>query len=149
MIPNSITVDEINNAKPASLGRKFAAMLYDGFLLLAILLFVDSVPTVIYGEGIPADSHFLKVFNLLVIVLFYTYFWSRSGQTLGMKTWRLIALNERNHVMSTKQSFKRAVLAIPSFLLLGAGLFVQIWDPEKRSLHERMSASKTVHYRPH
>lgn len=134
---------------PASIGRRLAALLYDGFLIIALLMLVGFVATFAYGDGIPAGTWWLQLINVLVIAGFYSFFWSRSGQTLGMRTWRLIALTDSGHIMPFPIAMKRCFYALFSWLLLGAGYLIMLWDPARRTLHERLTQTQTLHYDPY
>lgn len=141
-----ISDDQLATAIPAGLGRRLAAMLYDAFLIVALLILVDAIATWLYGDGVPANTRWLQAINLSVIILFYCYFWSRGGQTLGMRTWRIIALNDDGSVMPFQSALLRALFAILSFALLGAGYLILYWDPNRKTLHERISRTVTWHY---
>lgn len=78
--------------------RRFAATTYDGLLLFAVLFFF-AIPVVMlfpvsYGE--PGYFLFLAYCHVIAFV-YFSWFWVRSGQTLGMKTWglRLLSLTGR------------------------------------------------------
>jgi uncharacterized RDD family membrane protein YckC len=75
--------------------RRFAAMLYDTLLLLA-LWFMATVPFIAIegGESIEAGSgplHFVYQMTLvLVAYAFFVGFWRHRGRTLGMQSWGLL-----------------------------------------------------------
>lgn len=87
--------------QPAGLRLRLAALLYDGLLLLALWFLASAllIPLLTSAEAarqheitvIAAPLRQLLLFPLLVLLtwLFYGYFWTRAGQTLGMQTWRL------------------------------------------------------------
>lgn len=88
-------------AEPAGMGLRLFCIVYDGLLLMA-LWFITVMLLVPFGTPdaaaakheitvvSPAFANFV-LFPALVAVtwLFYGYFWTRNGQTLGMQTWRL------------------------------------------------------------
>ena len=65
-------------------------MLYDGLLVIA-LLFMGTVPFIALRGGEPVEPGEAPYqFALLAIAwLFFVGFWTRSGRTLGMQSWRL------------------------------------------------------------
>lgn len=85
----------------AGLSVRLYCLVYDGLLLVALWMITTAllVPLATPDQAVQqqqvavASSTFrqLVLFPALVIVtwLFYGYFWTRAGQTLGMQTWRL------------------------------------------------------------
>ena len=87
----------IENARPAPLLRQLAAMLYDSFLLAACWIGVGFIFIIFSkGERITGGAlHYaLQAALLAVWIAFYVYFWSKQGQTLGMRAWRLAVADE-------------------------------------------------------
>ncbi len=80
---------------PAGVGRRFAALVYDSLLLVAVLF----LGTLLFlplsgGEAItPQDSglleHAYRAWIALLTLGFFGLPWVRSGQTLGMMSWKL------------------------------------------------------------
>ena len=74
--------------------RRFAAILYDSLLLLA-LWFLTTVPFIVVrgGESIEPGSgplYLLYQFALLTVAYgFFVGFWVHRGRTLGMQSWGL------------------------------------------------------------
>lgn len=90
-----------------SLMRRFAAMVYDSLLIMAISILYGAIVTAINvaingapenGERITWGMFGVVVFIgwILTIGLFFCYFWHKSGQTLGMKTWRMKVVGSDN-----------------------------------------------------
>lgn len=90
------------SARPtnASLGRRLAALVYEGLLLAALLFVVNFLLLPLAtpghaGQGkdlvVPALPQRLALFWITFAVLagFFTWCWSRGRRTLAMKTWRL------------------------------------------------------------
>jgi len=82
-------------APAAGLFRRLAALLYDALLLLA-LLFVGTLPILPLtgGEAItPAAQHagayLYRGYLALLALGFFGLSWTRGGQTLGMKSWKI------------------------------------------------------------
>jgi len=75
---------------PAPLWRRFAASIYDGLLLVGLWMatLLLSLP-VQHALGLPAGSPWLRVTVFLVGLVFFAWFWTRGGQTLGMRAWKL------------------------------------------------------------
>ena len=84
-----------SEARPAGLGRRLAALLYDGLLLMAVL-FLGTLVLLPFtgGEAItPQDSGPWEVaYRVWLALLAFGFFcssWIRRGQTLGMMSWKI------------------------------------------------------------
>jgi uncharacterized RDD family membrane protein YckC len=88
-------MDEQSAPAPASLFRRMAALFYDLLLIAALLLALTfALLPVTGGEAILTSTHGLigRLYHALQLLLAFGYFgicWTRGGQTLGMKAWRI------------------------------------------------------------
>ena len=127
----------------ASLWRQLAAMLYDSFLLLACIILLGFVFFFANGrEAILPDDplrHVLRVAIGATSLLFYAYFWSRQSQTLGMRAWRLVVVDDEGHSPSFARACLRWLMALVTLLPLGFGLWWRLFDGEGRTLYDRLS----------
>jgi uncharacterized RDD family membrane protein YckC len=65
-------------------------MVYEAFLLLAVeMLAVGVYLFATQNRHTPAYEHGLKFFLFLVTAAYFIHFWTDSGHTLAMKTWRI------------------------------------------------------------
>jgi uncharacterized RDD family membrane protein YckC len=88
-------MDEESTGRPAGLARRLAALFYD-VLLVAALAFVATFAMLplTRGEAILASTQGLvaHAYHAVLVLVVFGYFgwcWTRSGQTLGMKSWRI------------------------------------------------------------
>lgn len=75
---------------------------------------------------------------------FYLWFWVRSGQTLGMMSWRIKLVDQDYGLVSPARGLLRFVLAWPSFLFLGLGYLWLFVDRDGDALHDRLSGTRVV-----
>ncbi len=87
--------EESATGAKAGLLRRLAALLYDLFLVIALAFAVTfaALPFT-HGEAILASSQgaIAHVYHATLLLVVFAYFgrcWTRSGQTLGMKVWRI------------------------------------------------------------
>ena len=128
--------------------RRIAAMLYDLLLILA-LLFLATTPFIAVrgGEAVESGENLIyRVVVVLVIYVFFVGFWSRSGRTLGMQSWRLQLQDDDGQVPSVARASLRFVAALLSWLPLGLGFVWQLWDPQHLTWHDRISKTRLVYY---
>lgn len=123
----------------SSLLRRFAAIFYDFLLLLSVLFFATAL-ILPFNAGQAVTSHWWYSFYLLIVsFLFYGWFWTHGGQTLGLKAWKLQLLTTNQQAITWQQAFLRFSSAFLSWAILGLGFFWALIDKEKRCLHDVLS----------
>jgi uncharacterized RDD family membrane protein YckC len=131
----------------APLLRRLGAVLYDSLLVLA-LMFLATLPFIAIRGGEPVESGNIFYQAILVIVpwCFFVGFWTRSGRTLGMQTWRLQIEKQNGAQPGVADATIRFFAAIVSWLPLGLGFWWQLWDPEHLAWHDRLSGTRLRYY---
>ncbi len=76
------------------------------------------------------------------IFFFYSGFWHKAGQTLGMKVWKIQVINEYGYNPSWQISFLRLTFAILSLACFGLGYFWRLFTPY--TWHDRLSQTRVV-----
>ncbi len=132
----------------AGLLRRLMAIVYDLFLLAA-LLFIATAIAMIVNRGPIEPGHYLFSLYLLAVSFgFYGWFWTHGGQTLGMKTWKL-RLQQRNGLPVTwRLAFIRFITAMISWLAAGFGFLWALYDPRRRCWHDIASRCVMIDLRP-
>lgn len=140
-----------------SLLRRLAAMFYDFILALALSLAVTAVILAIRvaidgAEQVRAGGRALQggysvavlISVLIAQLLFFAYFWSRNGQTLGMQAWRIRIDSPDNQAIAFKTACLRWLLAWVSAAVCGLGYLWALFDGDKRTWHDIWSNTQTV-----
>lgn len=107
---------------PVGILRRFGAMIYDTILLIATLFFA-SLPVVL-PLSITLEHPlypFFVGYIYLVSFLFFGWFWTHGGQTLGLKTWKTKLISETGNAVTWKQAFIRYLASFICWLTLGLG----------------------------
>lgn len=128
--------------------RRIGAMMYDGLLILA-LMFITTLPFIAIREGQPVESDenwLYRVALVLVIYLFFVGFWTRSGRTLGMQSWRLQLEKLDGGEVTLGAATVRFFAAILSWAPAGLGFLWQLWDKDGLTWHDRLSGTRLVYY---
>jgi len=131
-----------------NLNRRIAAMLYDALLVLA-LLFIATLPFIALRGGEPVEPNENLTYRLvlsLVIYAFFVGFWTRSGRTLGMQSWRLQLESMDGQRPTLAATTVRFFAAILSWLPLGLGFLWQLWDKDSLTWHDHISKTHIVYY---
>ena len=131
----------------ASLARRFGAILYDSLLALA-LAFLGTLPFVAAAGGEPVEpgDTAYRLTLLLILYLFFVGFWSRSGRTLGMQSWRLQLETLDGGKPGIGQCSVRFFAAILSWLPAGLGFWWQLVDRDRLAWHDRLSRTRLRYY---
>lgn len=124
---------------------RFAAMAYDLLLLMALWFIIAAVFVAFNGgESISPHNPLLPSLLFLASFWFYSFFWRRGGQTLGMRAWRLRLINTTGKPLSLTQCLLRFMCAIPSLAIFGLGYFWLWVDKDKQTWHDKFSETKVV-----
>lgn len=126
--------------KPGFL-RLCAAIFYDLLLLVAILFFATLL-ALPFNKGQAFEGQLIyPIYLIAVSFLFYGWFWTHGGQTLGLKSWKIKLVSDKNQAITWQQAFIRFVTAILSWLCLGMGFFWAFFDKQHRTWHDLASKS--------
>lgn len=134
--------------QPTGLLRRIAAMLYD-LLLITALLFLATLPFIAVRGGEPVeigDNYIYRFVLIAVIYAFFVGFWTRSGRTLGMQSWRLQLQTMDGGKANLAQATIRFFAATLSWAPAGLGFLWQLWDKDKLTWHDRLSGTRIMYY---
>ena len=97
-MPNSTPAASITSHP--TIKRRLISMVYESLLALAVLFLPFLVfELVVQGAHTPLTEHMRQCLAFLVMGAYFIHQWSREGQTLAMKTWRLkVVLPGHAHV---------------------------------------------------
>lgn len=127
----------INYAKPPGFIRRIACVVYDALLLIAVLFFATLVLLPFnHAEAFSPNTPLFTVYLLLVGCLFYSWFWTHGGQTLGMQAWKIRLVNEQGQSPEWHQALLRCLLGLLSWGLGGIGFLWILFNPQRRALHD-------------
>jgi uncharacterized RDD family membrane protein YckC len=82
---------------------------------------------------------------LAIIVAYYVVNWTRSGQTLGMRAWRLRAANEDGKRISLRSALLRCLCGVLAWAPGALGVLWLYIDAEHLAVHDRLSRTRIVH----
>ncbi len=112
----------------ASLLKQFIAMIYDSFLIASIL-FIGTAILLPFNGGEAVSGIYYSFYLLLLIFIFYSWFWNKSGQTLGMKVWKIRIINDYGINPSWAVCFLRLTFAsLPPMIFLSLNRYFHFTD---------------------
>jgi len=156
------------SAAPASLRRRLASFLYEGVLLFGVLFAAGFVYSVLTQQHHALQGRLgLTAFVFVVLGLYFVWFWTRSGQTLAMKTWHLRVVDSAGLPLSQTRALARYLLAwlwfVPALVSVwlldlhsGAAIVTSLavgvvayaavaaWHPRRQFLHDLLCGSQII-----
>nr|WP_087148479.1 RDD family protein [Crenothrix polyspora] len=120
--------------------RCMAAILYDFLLLLAVLFLATALLLPFNaGEAFTSSQIFYPVYLSIISFVFYGWFWTHGGQTLGLRAWNIKVLTLDQKPISWQLAFLRFMAALLSWLMFGLGFVWIVIDKNKYSWHDHLS----------
>lgn len=134
----------MTNAVPG-IGRRLASLLYESLVVFAVLLIGFLLPQILLsGFGLVMAGRLLWLHVLVLLMVYFVWFWLNGGQTLPMKTWKLRLVGADGRRPRPLQALLRYLVAWPSILLCGFGLFWALFDKDRQFLHDRIAGTCIV-----
>jgi len=86
----------------------------------------------------------LQTVLLTTCGVYFVWQWTRSGQTLAMKTWHLKLITQSGKPLTPARATVRYLLALSGVLACGAGLFWALVDRDRIFLHDRLARTMII-----
>ena len=138
-----------NRFSSPSLLRRLTAMVYDTLLVIALIAAVNGLALGVLvkatgGEQQILSAQLAQFLTSLSVVFFFSIFWVKSGQTLGMQTWRIKLVDFKGHPPTIGKSILRCLGAFLSAACLGFGYLWCLVDRNGRYWHDYISGTELV-----
>ncbi len=132
-----------------SLLRRLAAMLYDTFLVVALIAVVNAVALAVVvwttgGQQEVLHAHLVQFLTVFSIIGFFSLFWLKNGQTLGMQAWRIQLVDFEGGRPSAGKAVVRCCGAALSAACFGLGYLWCLFDRRHRYWHDYLSRTELV-----
>lgn len=125
---------------PASLGRRLLALLYDLLPLLGLWFLAGVIGLAVTGGAFDPRRFGHRAFLQILVLAFSTgYFvisWTRGGQTIGMRAWKLRLVTQDGSPLPWPRALLRFFLASVSLAALGIGFWWALFDRDRRTIHD-------------
>lgn len=146
---------------PVGIFRRLAAMFYDFILCIALMMVTVGVYMIFANLILGADTYkamndsgqsvhdpLLSSILFITLYIFFGFFWTKSGQTLGMQVWHIRVQNKNGVSISWMQALLRFLMGTVSWIALGLGHLWPLVDQEKRSWQCIFSETELVRIPP-
>lgn len=145
--------DTVSHARPY-IGFRLLALFYDLWPMVASWMLI-AIPFVLIDAAIAGDTrHNIGAYSALwwaqwlacwcATGAYAVLSWSRGGQTLGMRPWRLRVAAIDGAAPSRVALLKRYGVGTASLLLAGAGFWWAWIDRDRLTWHDRASGTRVV-----
>ena len=124
--------------------RRLTGMAYEFLLLTGIIALLFILPHILIGALTRhlAGPWLLWAHLFLLLLVYFTWFWTHGGQTLAMKTWRIQVTGKNGEPLRAQQALRRFLWCWPSLFLGGAGILWALFDREHQFLHDRLAGTR-------
>ena len=135
------------------LPRRLAALLYDILLVLplimACVILVMGLRTLLgFGAAedgtVRLDANLVRLLALLTTMAFFSWFWLKNSQTLGMQAWRIKLVTFDGGKPGFRQIILRCLGAALSAACFGLGYWWVLIDRNRRYWHDYLSGTELV-----
>lgn len=136
--------------------RRLAAWVYDFLVAVAIIMLASALALglaaaltaldwVQLTEGMDhagwlAQGPWYSIYLISVLTIFFGWFWKRSGQTIGMRAWRLKLQNRDGSRLTLKQTIIRLLTCCAGL----GNLWVLVDVKNRRAWHDYAAGTEVV-----
>ncbi|MGV6851065.1 MAG: RDD family protein [bacterium] len=126
--------------------RQFGALIYDLFILIAVLAFATLPVTMLSSDDyVHSGTIWFQAYLTCIMFFFYGWFWTHGGQTIGMRAWRIRLVSDNTlQDPNWAQALRRFVIAPFAWLIFGIG---SLWQflPINRSWQDMASDTHIIY----
>ena len=127
---------------------RFASLVYECILLVPVLFVAGYLFLALTHDASSLVMRPLfRLWLVLVLGVYFCYCWSRSGQTLALKTWRLRVARPDGRALTVTLAVARYLLALWGTLLVGVGFWWAFVDRDGLFLHDRLVGTRIFAHR--
>src|SRR4051812_18785413 len=113
---------ELSKSLAPSLLKLGACFIYDALIVIALSFTFAGLFLFIAGDATHGLKRYLLQFALWFFIgIYFAWCWTKSGQTLAMKTWKLKLVDMDGSLLEPKMAALRYVAATFSLMLFGIG----------------------------
>lgn len=146
-------ISPVTRLPRAGLIRRLAALVYDALIVAGLLFVASVVGTLLAGtvlgldfqqhqDALTAHPVVRRLFFCWCMAWWFGYFgwsWTRAGQTVGMKAWRLRVQRLDGRLPSWRDSLYRFVAS-----LAGLTTLTLVLSPSRLALHDKLTLTEVL-----
>jgi uncharacterized RDD family membrane protein YckC len=135
----------------AGFASRFIAFIFDCVVSYGIFLIALSVISFTASVLTGSSIHWSRADLWVVLAffawefLYYAYFWTSSGKTIGMFLLGVQVVGEDGSSVGSKRGLVRTLAFPLSFIILGLGFLGILLDRDRRALHDVIAGTAVVY----
>ena len=106
-----MTPAELNVLPSPHFWRRVSCSLYEQLVLLGVVAFTFLLPNlglgILFNISLPSWLTFIYLYA--VLGMYFVWYWTKSGQTLAMQTWRIRMIGQSGYKLTNRQALWRYV----------------------------------------
>lgn len=134
-------------AEIATRRRRLGSLFYEALVILAMGFFLFLIPVAVFSgvsHRMPGPG-LLWLYLFVLVGIYFIWCWTKGGQTLAMKTWRLRLVDaQTSRPLRPLQAIVRygmGWLCWPT----GLALLWSFLDPDAQFLHDRLAGTRILY----
>ena len=135
-----MTPAELNVLPSPHFWRRVSCSLYEQLVLLGVIAFTFLLPNlglgILFNVSLPSWLTFIYLYAVLAI--YFVWYWTKSGQTLAMQTWRVRMIGRNGYNLTQRQALWRYLFG--SLWIMPCVLLQFIFHLEKWQIIEMLFA---------
>jgi uncharacterized RDD family membrane protein YckC len=148
-----ISTQEAENLRgqPAGFASRFIAFIFDCVVSIGVFLLVLGAASFAASVLTGSSIHWSRGNTWVVVAffawefLYYAYFWTASGKTVGMVLLGVRVVGQDGSIVGTRRGLIRTLAFPLSFIILGLGFLGILLRRDRRALHDVIADTAVVY----
>jgi uncharacterized RDD family membrane protein YckC len=148
-----ISTEEAENLRgqPAGFASRFIAFIFDCVVSIGVFLLILGAASFAASVLTGSSIHWSRGNTWVVVAffawefLYYAYFWTASGKTLGMVLLGVRVVGQDGSIVGTRRGLIRTLAFPLSFIILGLGFLGILLRRDRRALHDVIADTAVVY----
>jgi uncharacterized RDD family membrane protein YckC len=148
-----ISTQEAENLRgqPAGFASRFIAFIFDCVVSIGVFLLVLGAASFAASVLTGSSIHWSRGNTWVVVAffawefLYYAYFWTASGKTVGMVLLGVRVVGQDGSIVGTRRGLIRTLAFPLSFIILGLGFVGILVRRDRRALHDVIADTAVVY----
>jgi len=130
---------------PCGLLRRLAVIIYDGAIVLALLMLATLLAMLLgLGQKTALQDPGFTLYLLVIWYLYLTWCWRKGGMTVGMRAWGVRIEDDAGQNPGWGKVTIRFLVSLLSTAALGIGFLWSLGNSQKRTWHDILSGTRLV-----
>jgi uncharacterized RDD family membrane protein YckC len=149
--PLSTKEAENLRGQPAGFASRFIAFIFDCAVSIGVFMLVLGAASFAASVLTGSSIHWSRENTWVVVAffawefLYYAYYWTSSGKTLGMVLVGVRVVGRDGSNVGTRQGLIRTLAFPLSFIILGLGFVSILLRGDRRALHDLLADTEVVY----